>query len=128
MWGKKRKGNGGCYGQHPVNDGHSCGRGATFGKLRLFFCRATLLSLSFFLVILFGRQQLLEPAEGGRCGDIMSIAGQGERKRDREEERKRKGGREEEGARGGETGSRLPPGQLRMLVVSRNRINHRTER
>lgn len=77
-----------------------------------------------FFLLLFVRQAAA--GWGRRCGDIMSIAGQGERKRDREAERE--GGREEEGAQGGETGSRLPPGQLRMLVVSRNRINHRVER
>ena len=76
------------------------------------------------IFVLFVRQAAA--GSGRRCGDIMSIAGQGERKRDRKAERE--GRREGEGARGGEAGSRLPPGQLRMLVVSRNRINHRVER
>ena len=49
-------------------------------------------SYFFFLIVGFGRQQL-GACWGRRCGDIMSIAGQGERKRDREEE----GGRERRG-------------------------------
>lgn len=53
----------------------------------------------------------------------MRTAGQGERKGDRKTEggRKRDRGEKEE-----EEEERLPPGQLRMLVVSRN--HHRAER
>lgn len=65
-----------------------------------------------------------QPAKGGDAVISWAKPASEKERKDREEERGR--GR---GSRGrGEAGSRLPPGQLRMLVVSRSGINHRVER
>lgn len=97
-------------GRLPVNDGRCRGSGQTSDTVSDYFLQGDFV-LTLFFVSVSSRAvgNSSAPERGRRCGDIMSIAGQGEREKGRH--RGREGGRKG-GARGGE-------GQLRMLVVSR---------